>query len=495
MCGILLVKSKYTIPLEQHQQALTKLNRRGPDFARYRVTGNVFIGQTVLHITGNRDYYNSKQTNFLAYNGEIYNYRELGNYCNDIEFIHNAVENDVGLLKQGWGPWAWTWTDGRTVRYASDPQGEKCLYQYQDDDILIVCSEIAPMFEYIDPVKKHVPYNNKTWTMLEQWPWQGVIKIDPGVHYQDGRAVETIDSIWSWIQPVEYHSMDQAYEEFRYRWQQTCQIMTPPCPSALTYSGGLDSGIILSHITDLELYSVNTLGKDPIIDRIRDFLTEKEQSRLHVFETTESQWAQELTEMIQQTHMPALSWSFVGQWIAIRHCKQRVIFTGAGADELFGGYDFYKNLKYCQESSVSPFSCHGNTELWQQCLSVYNNDVIQATMLMDYWHQVVGCDIRAVDTITGAWGIEARNPFLSRPIMELALNLPAKYKTGTVAKPLIRRLFRERWGEDLVMPKKGFSGHANDALPWLDLEIDATGDRMADWKQIAKKTFYATQSA
>ncbi|GAF93775.1 unnamed protein product, partial [marine sediment metagenome] len=56
-------------------------------------------------------------------------------------------------LAQGWGPWAWAWTDNTTVRYAADPQGEKTLYQYQDKDILIVCSEVAPILEYVDAVK------------------------------------------------------------------------------------------------------------------------------------------------------------------------------------------------------------------------------------------------------------------------------------------------------------------------------------------------------
>jgi hypothetical protein len=56
---------------------------------------------------------------------------------------------------------------------------------------------------------------------------------------------------------------------------------------------------------------------------------------------------------------------------------------------------------------------------------------------------------------------------------------------------LIRRLFLERWSEQQILPKKGFSGHANDALPWLNIDITLTGDRMNDWKLIAKETFYA----
>jgi asparagine synthetase B (glutamine-hydrolysing) len=149
MCGILLVKSRDQIPVEQHLDAFVKLQSRGPDFCRYDYKNNIFIGQAVLHITGSADYYHTVHKNFLAYNGEIYNYQQLGNYNNDIEFVDYAVENDLELLAQGWGPWAWAWNDGTTVRYASDPQGERCLYQYHDDNILIVCSEVAPILDYV----------------------------------------------------------------------------------------------------------------------------------------------------------------------------------------------------------------------------------------------------------------------------------------------------------------------------------------------------------
>lgn len=490
MCGILLVHSKQSMPTTKHLQALSKLSRRGPDFSRYTQKNNIFIGQTVLHITGNRDYYNSDHTNFLAYNGEIYNYQQLGNYHNDIEFVHNAVENGLSKLKQGWGPWAWAWTDGQKVLYATDPQGERCLYQYQDSEILVVCSEIPPILEYVQARKVDVPYASKTWTMLDQTPWQGITKITPGMLYQDGQAISEIDTVWNWVTKPRYHSIDEAYEDFSHKWQQVTQLMTPSCPAALTYSGGLDSSIILSHIDNLELYSVNNMGKDPIVDQIDQFLTPWELTRLHVFNINEQQWAQELDELISTTRMPAQSWSFVGQWIAIRHCRQRVVFTGAGADELFGGYDFYRDLDYSTAGSTSPFSDHGDPVIWKQCLQAYDNDPRQATLLMDYWYQVVGCDARAVDSITGAHGIEPRNPFLARPIMQLALNLPFEFRVGPVSKPLIRRMFLQRWTEHDILPKKGFTGHANDALPWLNIKVDLTGDRMTDWKTISRKMFY-----
>ena len=236
MCGILLVKSAHTIPLERHLAALRKLESRGPDFSRYQYKNNIFIAQAVLHITGTDDYYNQQHTNFLAYNGEIYNYRDLGVYANDIEFVDDAVNRDPKRLKDGWGPWAWAWTDGTTVRYAADPQGEKTLYQYHDDNILIVCSEVAPILEYINAVKLLLDYSTRHWAILEQTPWTGVTRVTPGKMYMDGKPNVDLDSVWDWIAPATYNNIDEAYEEFKSIWQHTLELMTPACAAALTYS-------------------------------------------------------------------------------------------------------------------------------------------------------------------------------------------------------------------------------------------------------------------
>jgi asparagine synthetase B (glutamine-hydrolysing) len=490
MCGILLVKSQSTIPLERHLQAFVKLQSRGPDFCRYDYKNNIFIGQAVLHITGSADYYHTVHKNFLAYNGEIYNYQDLGNYTNDIEFVDDCVNNDIDRLKLGWGPWAWAWTDGNTVLYASDPQGERTLYQYQDTDILIVCSEVAPILEYVKAEKVFKSYTSRHWTILDQTPYQGITRITAGQLYQDGHNVKNIDNIWSWINPTPYNNIDEAYEDFAHTWAAVTQRMTPNCPAALTYSGGLDSGIILSHIDNLELYTTNMTGKDYIVDRINNFLTDAEWLRLNNIGVNEERWANAFKELVARTHMPVQSWSFVGQWIVSQRCQERVLFTGVGADELFGGYAVYQHLNYSSEESRSPYSQGLGGSVWQRCLSAYNQHPGQATLLADYLYQIAGCDARGIDTIAGSWGIEARNPFLAKPIMQLALNLPFEYKVGRIAKPLIRRLFLERWTEKDILPKIGFSGHCNDSLPWLGIEIEPTGNRDQDWRQIVFKSFY-----
>jgi asparagine synthetase B (glutamine-hydrolysing) len=485
MCGILLVKSKDNIAIDKHLTAFEILKSRGPDFSRYRYEHNIFIGQTVLHITGNDDYYNHKHENFLAYNGEIYNASEFGYNNNDIEFVHDAVENCLSNLKDSWGTWAWAYAVKDTVLYASDPQGEKSLYRYIDDSILIVCSEISPILEYIDAVKIDIPYKNKSWTIEEQTPWKGITRIKPGVLYKDSKEVAVIDNIFDWYSEISYSNIDEAYTHFKSTWNDVINHMIPNCSASLSYSGGLDSNIILNSIPDLNLCAVDIIGKDPIVSNIQQFLTAHESNRLSTFKIDTKDWRRKYVSLLQRTKLPPQTWSHVGKWVVAENCKDRVLFTGLGADELFGGYGIYKTIKYSADKSYSPYSEHGDPKLWNECMRIYN-DPQQSTLLMDYLYQVVNCDAMGMDSIAGAWGIETRNPFISKPMIQLAMNLPFKYKVGIDSKPLIKRMFLERWNTSQIYPKMGFAGHANDSFP----EYVSTGNRHEDWKKIAVDSFY-----
>lgn len=492
MCGILLVKSSTPISKQRHLAAFERIQSRGPDFSRYVVNDHVFAGQSVLHITGNRNYYNqSLQQNFLAYNGEIYNYREFGPFENDIEFVDYAANTDLKLFKQAWGPWAWGLTDGENLVYASDPQGEKCLYQYNDGNILIVSSEVAAILEYIDPVKIRQNYSTRHWCMPEDTPWHGISKIQPGHLYVNGDLTEKLDSIFDWVRPTTYKSLDHAQEEFDYLWDKTLRTMTPNCNAGLCYSGGIDSNIILKNIPGLTLYSTNMTGKDPIVDCIQDFLTDTEQHQLHVIHVDEMEWAQAFESVLQRTQMPVQSWSFVGQWIINSQCQERVLFTGVGADELFGGYSIYSKLNFQTDQPTSPYSQGANNQLWVDCLNAYDGHAGQAQLLMDFIYQVSGCDARGIDVIAGAWGIEARNPFMARPIVEFALGLPFFHKVSDYPKPILIDQFTRRWSPNLIKQKKGFSGHCNDSLPYLNLNIDRSGTRDQIWHQAVIESFYS----
>lgn len=485
MCGILLVQSKHSIDLDHHLAALKLLEPRGPDFVNYEYQNNIFIAQSVLNVTGTLNFYKRSKKDFLAYNGEVYNYKWFGRFDTDTELVYQSVRDQPERkFKYFEGAWAWAYTNFETVKYATDPQGERCLYRYQDDSILIVSSDVAPILNYCNLGIDVKPYTEKHWPVRRATPWRGIERIEPGIMYTTNGSVK-LDSIFDWRQESRIDTADQAWEEFLPLWEKTIREMMPEEPVGVAFSGGLDSSIIVRNAKPAHLYTINLGVRDPIAPRVREFLTEEEQQRLVMLDLDVETWAQEYLDIIKQTCMPIQSWSFVGQWHIAKHCQERVLFTGVGADELFAGYKVY------QTDDPSPYSKFDPSDKvaaqdWQRCLAMYDGDVKSATLLMDYLTQIGAVDMRGVDTLTMAHGVEPRSPFCHPNIIKFALNLPWEFRVG---KQLIRKMFLQRWSQELVLPKQGFTGYCNDAYDYLGVDIPRDPDRGQDWKNIVQATF------
>lgn len=497
MCGILFVHSKNAVPIEQHQTALSVLSRRGPDYLRYKSFKNTFIAQTVLHVTGSNEFYNRHANDFFAYNGEIYNYHRFRNHKSDVDLAYEAARDNPERFRHFEGAWAWCYFKDNEYRYASDPQGERCLYRYQDSEILIVASEVAAILQYKNLGLDIKPYTERHWPVRHATPWQGIERLTPGVMYDHNNRATKIDSVFDWAAPVAYSRIEEAEEDFTSLFHSVVQDMRPKEPFGITFSGGLDSACILSELPDAaHLYTINNDGKDTVSNNVAKFLTEEQQHRLIQIDVDQEIWARDFCQVVNTTRMPVQSWSFVGQWQIARACSERILFSGVGADELFGGYAIYSRLKYNTDHSASPYSCFNpttaNTDVvsdWHQCLNFYNGDPAQATLLMDYLTQVAAVDMRGVDVCTSTQGIEPRSPFTHPSVIKFALNLPFEYKVGTTPKPIIRQRFLRNWSQDLVYPKQGFSGQCNDSYEYLDININRLLDRDADWKNITQAGF------
>jgi asparagine synthetase B (glutamine-hydrolysing) len=484
MCGILLIDG--TVAPERQQAALEILQRRGPDFTVTHQQGQYWLAQSVLHITGTTEFYHSARDDAFVFNGEIYNWRSFGPASTDTEVAWRAAREDPRQFQHFTGPWAWIRATSDHVWYATDPQGEHFLYRYQQPGLTIVASEVAVILALIDCEPQHIDYANKGWTLLEHTPWQHIERLTPGQLYHNHQAVSEIDSIWRWICPTNITERE-AREHWQWLWPRVMREMQPQCAAAISYSGGVDSSIILSQMPDASLVATNMLGKDPIVDRVRDFLTAQQLERLTVVDCDPEGFARSYRELIEHSRMPAQSWSFVGKWLVAQHASAPVIFTGLAADELFGGYTAYRDLEFTADGSASPYSQHDSAGLWPRCMAAYHDDPKPATLLMDYWYQIVGCDSPGQHRLSGAWGRESRNPFMHRDVMQFALNLPWSLRQN---KPLLREEFLQHWPPELLFAKQGFTGHANDGLPWMSVTVVDQGDRHQTWKQIAKTTFY-----
>ena len=102
MCGVLLIQG--AVSPERQQAALSRLRQRGPDFEVVHQTGSCLLAQSVLHITGTRDFYHQQHDDAFVYNGEIYNWRDFGPTANDTETAWLAARQDHTMFAKFHGP-------------------------------------------------------------------------------------------------------------------------------------------------------------------------------------------------------------------------------------------------------------------------------------------------------------------------------------------------------------------------------------------------------
>lgn len=492
MCGVLFVKSQQPLGLDLHLAAMAQIKPRGPDFINYQHQGNIFIAHSVLQITGRDDFYHAPRSDFVAYNGEIYNYRWFGNYGTDTELVYRTAKNrNYKKFAYFEGPWAWVYTDFESVTYATDPQGERCLYRYQDSDILIVSSEVSAILTYIQTTVDLGSHSQKHWPVFARTPYQGIDRCEPGRLYTEAGATVEIDSVFNWSGDEMSITDQEAQLEFDQLFDSVIAQMRPNEPVGVTVSGGIDSSIILAAMPHTQgFYTTVCEGKETVSVRAREFLSPTQASGHTVLAISAAQWAEAYIDILKTTAMPVQSWSFVGQWIIAKNCAERVLFTGVAADELFGGYSAYQHMTFDTKQSVSPYSRFDHDPdcetLWRRCVTASQGHPGRATLLMDYITQVSAVDARGVDAMTQAHGVEPRSPFMHPKIIKFALNLPWRLRQG---KPLLRERFLRTYSPDLLLPKQGFAGHCNDSLPWLDIAVPPGSDRHQQWKDIQRISF------
>lgn len=583
MCGILAVFSK-TGPLEPApcRRALSAMHWRGPDFSVSRLwEDRLFIGQTVLSITGDprrgkEEYQRSYSGRYdLLFNGQIYNFRALASqflqrrpelaprYGTDTEVLTNLHEifapQEVPAHLDGMYAYVLFDRQARQLHLARDVQGEKSLYLYEDARILIVASEIQPIRILlphlgIDPQAIRNYFRTRHLMLLGRTVYEGIHELAPG-------QFDTLDldshqwtrrrpvSLRDWIDPQAMEantrrSTDSLVDELDDLFARCVIEMIPRDRRyAAVVSGGVDSSLVASYLVRHGnpnlLVAVNHRGKDRLSADLTGF--EKVLNHpIHVLQVDAASYAAEISQCQYACGSPLPSHSFVPQsqqCALVRTTGCRVLFGGEGADEWFGGYDAYLNVReFGGRFSPSPYTAHLRPMVqfrsdapepfladlaaaWSDALDAYRfvrdkrTRVRLAMMYCDGAYQLPAVGLRAADLMAMMWSVETRSLYLRRPIIKFALNLPVAMKANADehnapllrAKPLLKRLFLRRFPSHLLAEKQGFGGFPNESAVCLgepadfrvldDLQIDpdsvaaAWNDQATAWKLINAEYF------
>ena len=357
------------------------ITHRGPDGEGFYVDDDIAMGFRRLSIIdlkgGNQPLFNEDNSLVINFNGEIYNFQELreelinkGHIFKtkaDTEvIIHGYEEYGYDVVKKLRGMFAFViWDKNKRELFgARDPFGIKPFYYYKKNDVFMYSSEIKsflqnPLFEKElnkESLKNYLVFQ---YDALHETFFKNVFKLDPGhyITYKDGKIatskyfnieykndLNNLDEITNGINEIMADSVKHH------------QISDVEVGSFL--SSGVDSSYIVSNAKPEKTYTVGFDGEGGF-NEIKDaqdlskILGIKNKSEL----ITPEMFFDAVPKVQYYSDEPHANLSAVPLYYLARLASKdvKVVLSGEGADELFGGYSLYNVPREYEKYNKIPF--------------------------------------------------------------------------------------------------------------------------------------------
>lgn len=384
---------------------------------------------------------------WLLFNGEIFNYP--GDFESDTAYLQNLFStfnfSGIGMLQAIYEPHVVAWdgfwsivlvdTKKREVYAFTDPLGKKCLYKNDKGE---VCSEIKGLIEEdeINPIDYsffsgvikfgYLTTNQTLYSNIKKlepnkfhhWSLDHPIKMDVSDPYYNFNVFEaglrTYDDRMDWL----WNKLESSVQS---------RLISKNYPTSLLLSGGLDSsiiaGLLLKSGADVSFYSISN-GEDEQYIKDCENYWEIESKRLQYNIDLESERGkQELIEIYKKwNESPVDMGSVIPQYHLFDAIKKgtntRIVISGDGADELFGGYR--RINEYDSQQS-------------------------------DIFHELTSYHLPRLDKMSMAHTLELRSPFLNHDIVRFAINLPFEERKN---KKILKDTFKGLVPDSIIERKK-----------------------------------------
>lgn len=377
MCGINAIYRNDSKPadVEALKMMASTLSHRGPDGAGYAVlaNGRVAFAHTRLSIidlkSGDQPLYNEDGSLCITFNGEIYDYKKhreelegLGHKFrthSDTEvLLHLYEEFGFEFLNRVNGEYAFViWDDRkRTLVAAVDPFGVKPLhYSIQGNETLFASEakailarpgfarEIDPDF-IIGPLFGVFPDGLCFFKNIRALPAGHMLLID-----EHGKMTERPH----WVPRFNTDSkidFESAKSEIRKLTTKAVERrMVADVPVANYLSGGLDStlvcGLMSQRTSHLKSFNVGFGGTIFDESQLANRIAKHFNAKFETFDCNSTLMAENLPATLYHLERPIVNSNSVGKFLLSRLANSqgyKVVLTGEGADEIFGGYPYFK---------------------------------------------------------------------------------------------------------------------------------------------------------
>ncbi|MBN1597364.1 MAG: asparagine synthase B [Bacteroidales bacterium] len=475
MCGIIGVFDLKVPSAELRQQALDmskRLRHRGPDWSGIYCGDNAVLAHERLSIvdpqSGNQPLYSKDRKHILAVNGEIYNFQELRQKTESIyEFqTHSDCEVILSLYKQ------------KGINFLEDLNGifAFALYDEEKDVYLIARDHIGVIPLYIGWDRHGNIYVSSELKGLEGI-CNKIEEFKPG-HYlysEEGVIKKWYNRDWESYDAVKDNITDiqqlrEALERAVHR-----QLMSD-VPYGVLLSGGLDSSVTSALAKKYSKMRVEEGDlKEAWWPQLHSFAIGLEGSPdlaaarkvadhigtiHHEINFTVQEGLDALRDVIYhiETYDVTTIRASTPMFLLARVIKSmgiKMVLSGEGADELFGGYLYFHKAPNAKEFHEETVRKLGKLHMYD-CL-------------------------RANKTLA-AWGVEGRVPFLDKEFIDVAMRLNPEdkmIKNGRIEKWVVRKAFEDYLPESVAWrQKEQFSDGVG--YNWIDTLKEITEKQITD---------------
>ena len=487
MCGIVGIFNIGEQTPELRQKALRmsqKIRHRGPDWSGIYTGPSAILCHERLSIvdpeSGRQPLFAPDKKQVLAVNGEIYNHTSIrqstsdyqyqtGSDCEVIlalyrEWKANGASSFVPLLERLSGIFAFALYDVEDGSFliARDPIGVIPLYiGYDKDGKVYVASELKALEGQCDRYEPFLPghyyWSRQADKGMQRWYTRG---------WMQGETV-----------PKEELSYGDAVEEVRLGLMSAVkrQLMSD-VPYGVLLSGGLDSSVIsaiaaryASHRVEndgateawwprLHSFAVGLKGA-PDLAKAK-LVAERIGTVHHEINYTIQEGLDAIRDVIYfiETYDVTTVRASTPMYLLARVIKSmgiKMVLSGEGADEIFGGYLYF-------HKAPTPEEFHKETVRKLSKLHLY--DCLRANKSLS------------------AWGVEGRVPFLDKEFLDVAMTLDPSYKMcpgKEIEKKVVRDAFSDMLPEEIAWrQKEQFSDGVG--YSWIDTLKQITASAVSD---------------
>lgn len=490
---------------------------RGPDAWGFHSQGPVALGHRRLKIMDLSD--GSAQPMVepdlglaISFNGAIYNFPELREELQALGYRFRS-SGDTEVLAKAWHAWGKDmlprlngmfalaiWEPGsQRLFLARDRLGIKPLYLSCTGERLRFASSLPALLKggdidgSLDPEALNHYLSFHAVVPAPRTLVKGIEKLPPAtwlmVDAQGNRDQAT------WWSLAYGHDADEAGLELA-DWRDRLLASLREAVSirqraardvGVLLSGGVDSSLLVgllaeAGVKDLLTFSIgfqDAGGERGDEFEYSDLIARHYGTRHHQLRIGEHEIIEQLPAAFRAMSEPMVSHDCIAFYLlsreVSRHCK--VVQSGQGADELFGGYHWYPPLV----DSRDPFATYRNA-FFDRSHAEYRDTVMPAwqtgdlagefvrehfarpgaddpvdkALRLDSTVMLVDDPVKRVDNMTMAWGLEARVPFLDYRVAELSARIPSRFKLGDGGKQVLKEVARQVIPHTVIDRPKGY---------------------------------------